>query len=145
MHLADAFIQSDLQCIQAIHLYCQCALCGIYDATFIRYAFIIIQSRDQNLWKSTAAGNNIIWGNWSILLFVFTKGNSGKHIWLYHEKTCLIHEHWIKNCLLLVRNVGCVYICIYIYIYIYVCVYYNRYYYNDVSYHTVLPLEGSVT
>ncbi len=23
MHLADAFIQSDLQCIQAIHLYCQ--------------------------------------------------------------------------------------------------------------------------
>ncbi len=22
MHLADAFIQSDLQCIQAIHLYC---------------------------------------------------------------------------------------------------------------------------
>ncbi len=23
MHLADAFIQSDLHCIQAIHLYCQ--------------------------------------------------------------------------------------------------------------------------
>ncbi len=23
IHLADAFIQSDLQCIQAIHLYCQ--------------------------------------------------------------------------------------------------------------------------
>ncbi len=23
MHLADAFIQSDLQCIHAIHLYCQ--------------------------------------------------------------------------------------------------------------------------
>ncbi len=23
MHLADAFIQSDLQCIQAIHLFCQ--------------------------------------------------------------------------------------------------------------------------
>ncbi len=23
MHLADTFIQSDLQCIQAIHLYCQ--------------------------------------------------------------------------------------------------------------------------
>ncbi len=23
MHLAEAFIQSDLQCIQAIHLYCQ--------------------------------------------------------------------------------------------------------------------------
>ncbi len=23
MHLADAFIQSDLQCIQVIHLYCQ--------------------------------------------------------------------------------------------------------------------------
>ncbi len=23
MHLADAFIQSNLQCIQAIHLYCQ--------------------------------------------------------------------------------------------------------------------------
>ncbi len=23
MHLADAFIQSDLQCIPAIHLYCQ--------------------------------------------------------------------------------------------------------------------------
>ncbi len=25
-HLADAFIQSDLQCIQAIHLYCQYVL-----------------------------------------------------------------------------------------------------------------------
>ncbi len=24
MHLADAFIQSDLQCIQAIHVFCQC-------------------------------------------------------------------------------------------------------------------------
>ncbi len=35
MHLADAFIQSDLQCIQAIHLYCQyvCSL-GIKPTTF---------------------------------------------------------------------------------------------------------------
>ncbi len=35
MHLADAFIQSDLQCIQAIHLYCQymCSL-GIEPTTF---------------------------------------------------------------------------------------------------------------
>ncbi len=34
-HLADAFIQSDLQCIQAIHLYCQyvCSL-GIESTTF---------------------------------------------------------------------------------------------------------------
>ncbi len=34
MHLADAFIQSDLQCIQAIHLYCQyvCSL-GIEPTT----------------------------------------------------------------------------------------------------------------
>ncbi len=36
MHLADAFIQSDLQCIQAIHLYCQymCSL-GIEPTTFV--------------------------------------------------------------------------------------------------------------
>ncbi len=27
MHLADAFIQSDLQCIQVIHLYCQYLYC----------------------------------------------------------------------------------------------------------------------
>ncbi len=35
MHLADAFIQSDLQCIQVIHLYCQyvCSL-GIKPTTF---------------------------------------------------------------------------------------------------------------
>ncbi len=35
MHLADAFIQSDLQCIQAIHLYCQyvCFL-GVEPTTF---------------------------------------------------------------------------------------------------------------
>ncbi len=35
MHLADAFIQSDLQCIQVIHLYCQymCSL-GIEPTTF---------------------------------------------------------------------------------------------------------------
>ncbi len=35
MYLADAFIQSDLQCIQAIHLYCQyvCSL-GIEPTTF---------------------------------------------------------------------------------------------------------------
>ncbi len=35
LHLADAFIQSDLQCIQAIHLYCQyvCSL-GIEPTTF---------------------------------------------------------------------------------------------------------------
>ncbi len=35
MHLADAFVQSDLQCIQAIHLYCQyvCSL-GIEPTTF---------------------------------------------------------------------------------------------------------------
>ncbi len=29
MHLADAFIQSDLQCIQVIHLYCQYVFPGI--------------------------------------------------------------------------------------------------------------------
>ncbi len=35
MHLADAFIQSDLQYIQAIHLYCQyvCSL-GVEPTTF---------------------------------------------------------------------------------------------------------------
>ncbi len=35
MHLADTFIQSDLQCIQAIHLYCEyvCSL-GIEPTTF---------------------------------------------------------------------------------------------------------------
>ncbi len=34
-HLADAFIQSDLQCIQAIHLYCQYVCClGIKPTTF---------------------------------------------------------------------------------------------------------------
>ncbi len=35
MHLAEAFIQSDLQCIQVIHLYCQyvCSL-GIEPTTF---------------------------------------------------------------------------------------------------------------
>ncbi len=34
-HLADAFIQSDLQCIQAIHLYCQCVCyLGIEPTTF---------------------------------------------------------------------------------------------------------------
>ncbi len=35
MHLSDAFIQSDLQCIQDIHLYCQnvCSL-GIEPTTF---------------------------------------------------------------------------------------------------------------
>ncbi len=35
MHLADAFLQSDLHCIQAIHLYCQyvCSL-GIEPTTF---------------------------------------------------------------------------------------------------------------
>ncbi len=35
MHLADAFIQSDLQCIQAIHVFCQymCSL-GIEPTTF---------------------------------------------------------------------------------------------------------------
>ncbi len=36
MHLADAFIQSNLQCIQVIHLYCQyvCSL-GIEPTTFM--------------------------------------------------------------------------------------------------------------
>ncbi len=36
MHLADAFIQSDLQCIQVIHLYYQymCSL-GIEPTTFV--------------------------------------------------------------------------------------------------------------
>ncbi len=36
MHLADAFIQSNLQCIQVIHLYCQhvCSL-GIEPTTFV--------------------------------------------------------------------------------------------------------------
>ncbi len=35
MHLADAFIQSDLQCIQAIHLYCQYVYSlGIEPTTF---------------------------------------------------------------------------------------------------------------
>ncbi len=36
MHLADAFIQSDLQCIHVIHLYCQyvCSL-GIEHTTFV--------------------------------------------------------------------------------------------------------------
>ncbi len=35
MHLADAFIQSDLQCIQVIHMFCQymCSL-GIEPTTF---------------------------------------------------------------------------------------------------------------
>ncbi len=35
LHLPDAFIQSDLQCIQAIHLYCQyvCSM-GIEPTTF---------------------------------------------------------------------------------------------------------------
>ncbi len=35
MHLADAFIQSNLQCIQAIHVYCQyvCSL-GVEPTTF---------------------------------------------------------------------------------------------------------------
>ncbi len=35
MHLADAFIQSDLQCIQVIHFFCQymCSL-GIEPTTF---------------------------------------------------------------------------------------------------------------
>ncbi len=39
MHLADAFIQSDLQCIQAIHLFCQyvCSL-GIEPTTFALHA-----------------------------------------------------------------------------------------------------------
>ncbi len=41
MHLADAFIQSDLQCIQAIHLYCQyvCKYC-IYLFSHLTDAFI---------------------------------------------------------------------------------------------------------
>ncbi len=30
MHLADAFIQSDLQCIQAIHLLSVCVFPGIW-------------------------------------------------------------------------------------------------------------------
>ncbi len=36
MHLADAFIQSDLECIQAIHLYCQymCSLGIIFRFVF---------------------------------------------------------------------------------------------------------------
>ncbi len=35
LHLPDVFIQSDLQCIQAIHLYCQyvCSM-GIEPTTF---------------------------------------------------------------------------------------------------------------
>ncbi len=50
MHLADAFIQSDLQCIQAIHLYCQCVhllcihtvhlLCIYKNIQYIYYVYI---------------------------------------------------------------------------------------------------------
>ncbi len=34
MHLADAFIQSDLQCIQVIHFLSVCVLLGIEPITF---------------------------------------------------------------------------------------------------------------
>ncbi len=34
MHLADAFIQSDLQCIQNIHLLSACVFLGIEPTTF---------------------------------------------------------------------------------------------------------------
>ncbi len=47
MHLGDAFIQSDLQGIQAIHLYCQyvCSL-GIEPTTFKHVFIWIFERRD---------------------------------------------------------------------------------------------------
>ncbi len=35
MHLAEAFIQSDLQCIQAIHFFCQYVTYIMFTKTFI--------------------------------------------------------------------------------------------------------------
>ncbi len=72
MHLADAFIQSDLQCIQAIHLYCQCALCGMYDATFIRYAFIIIQSIGTKTFENLQQQEAISYGEIGAFCFLFS-------------------------------------------------------------------------
>ncbi len=43
MHLADAFIQSDLQCIQAIHLYCQ-YVCKYFIYLFSHLTDAFIQS-----------------------------------------------------------------------------------------------------
>ncbi len=52
MHLADAFIQSDLQCIQAIHLYCEyvCSL-GIEPTTFV------LLTQCSNHWASVIYNN----------------------------------------------------------------------------------------
>ncbi len=52
MHLADAFIQSDLQCIQAIHLYCEyvCSL-GIEPTTFV------LLTQCSNHWTSVIYNN----------------------------------------------------------------------------------------
>ncbi len=57
MHLADAFIQSDLQCIQAIHLYCQyvCSL-GIEPTTFA------LLTQCSNHW-ATGTFLYLLWGN----------------------------------------------------------------------------------
>ncbi len=54
MHLADAFIQSDLQCIQVIHFFCQymCSL-GIEPTTFA------LLTQCSNHW---ATGTLILWG-----------------------------------------------------------------------------------
>ncbi len=38
MHLADAFIQSDLQCIQAIHLFCQYVMFNRLVYVFLFYS-----------------------------------------------------------------------------------------------------------
>ncbi len=50
MHLADAFIQSDLQCIQAIHFFCQyvCSL-GIEPTTFCA-ADSTVPQEHHNIW-----------------------------------------------------------------------------------------------
>ncbi len=55
MHLADAFIQSDLQCIQAIHLYCQyvCSL-GIEPTNFA----LLTQCSTTEPWEQCA----VSWG-----------------------------------------------------------------------------------
>ncbi len=51
MHLADAFIQSDLQCIQVIHLFCQyvCSL-GIEPTTFALLTQCSTTEPQEHIW-----------------------------------------------------------------------------------------------
>ncbi len=91
MHLADAFIQSNLQCIQAIHFYCQymCSL-GIEPITFALLA------QCSNHW---ATGTLVMGENYVIFIAPINKWNpisrSDKVLLLANQSINLIYLRFI--------------------------------------------------